>query len=197
MTTDQQLKDMMAALVAQVDRTTAQVDRTTAQVDRTTKSLEKTDEKLQRMWIYVWNFIENDGKVIEEYFFSALDKSNALHWEEYNYFSHWEKHSLAKWREQEFDIIGYNGNKITAIEVKKIVHKKDVKKLIENQLPFLKELMANNILYQNHRIYWWIAGFKINNDAEEYARKHWIIVLTKNSEDNIEELTLHDKIKAF
>jgi hypothetical protein len=32
--------------------------------------------------------------------------------------------------------------------------------------------MKNNIKYKNHRIYGGIAGFKINKDAQDYAKKH-------------------------
>lgn len=154
-------------------------------------------DKLEKQYEVFWNFVRNDWDVVEEYFYTALDKTNKLHWEDYNYFSQWEKHSLSKWVEQEFDIIWYNWNKITAIEVKKIVHKNDVKKLIEKQLPFLKKFMSRNIDYKNHRIYWGIAGFKINKDAQEYAKKHWIIILTKNSKNQVEELSINDEITAI
>jgi hypothetical protein len=33
------------------------------------------------------------------------------------------------------------------------VHKNDVKKLIEKQLPFFKEYISKNIDYRKHRIY--------------------------------------------
>jgi hypothetical protein len=161
------------------------------------KEANKRWEKLEKQYWEFWNFVRNDWAVVEEYFYTALDKTNKLHWEKYDYFSQWEKHSLAKWVEQEFDIIWYNWNKITAIEVKKIVHKNDVKKLIEKQLPFLEKYMWWVSKYKNHRIYGWIAGFKINKDAKEYAKKHWIIILTKNSKNQIEELTKNDEIKAF
>ena len=179
--TDQELRDLVASLVLQQKETGEQI--------------KETERAFKRMWFYVWNFIDNDWKVVEEYFFTALDKSNKLHWEDYNYFSNWEKYSLSKWREQEFDIIGYNWNKITAIEVKKIVHKNDVIKLVEKQLPFLKDYMSKNIDYKNHRIYWGIAGFKINKDAQKYAKEHWIIILTKNSENKIEELSKDFELK--
>jgi len=170
---------------------------TDKKIKETSEQIKETDRTLKRLWIKLWNFTNNDWKVVEEYFYTALDKANELHWEKYDYFSQWEKHSLSKWVEQEFDIIWYNGNKITAIEVKKIVHKNDVKKLIEKQLPFLKKFMSKNIDYKNHRIYWWIAGFKINKDAKEYAKKHWIIILTKNSKNKVEELSKDFEIKAY
>ena len=163
----------------------------------TSEQMKETDRKLESVWIKLWKFTNNDWAVVEEYFYTALNKTNKLHWEDYNYFSQREKHSLSKWVEQEFDIIWYNWNKITAIEVKKIVHLNDVKKLIEKQLPFLQKYMWWMVKYRNHRIYWGIAGFKINKDAKEYAKKHWIIILTKNSENQIEELSKNDEIKSI
>ena len=190
-------KDIMDEIQKMLLEITKTQKETAEQMKETDRKMKETDIKLKSIWIELWNFTNNDWAVVEEYFYTSLDKTNKLHWEKYDYFSQWEKHSLAKWVEQEFDIIWYNWNKITAIEVKKIVHKNDVKKLIEKQLPFLEKFMWKNIDYKNHRIYGWIAGFKINKDAKEYAKKHWIIILTKNSKNQIEELTKNDEIKAF
>ena len=174
-----------------IKETAEQMKETAEQMKETDKKMKETDkrwEKLEKQYWIFGNFVNNDWKVVEEYFYTALDKANELHW---------EKYSLSKWVEQEFDIIWYNGDKITAIEVKKIVHKNDVKKLIEKQLPFLKKFMWWMEKYKNHRIYWWIAGFKINKDAKEYAKKHWIIILTKNSKNKVEELSKDFEIKAY
>jgi len=162
---------------------------TDKQIKETNQQMKRTDEKF-------WNFINNDWKVVEEYFFSWLDKTNKLHWEDYNHFSQELKFYLKKWEEREFDIIWFNWNKITALEVKKIVHKNDVEKLVEKQLPFLKEYMSKNTEYRTHKIYWWIAWFKINPDAEKYAREKWLIILTKVW-NHIEELTKDCEIRAL
>ena len=193
----------MSDIMKEIQKVLLELSKSQKETD---EQMKETDRKLKSVWIKLWNFINNDWDVVEEhpkgtsfgaYFYTALDKTNKLHWEDYNYFSQWEKHSVAKWIEQEFDIIWYNWDKVTAIEVKKIVHINDVKKLIEKQLPFLKKFMSWMIKYKNHRIYWGIAGFKINKDAREYAKKHWIIILTKNSKNQVEELSINDEIKAI
>jgi len=192
-----EIQKMLAEASANIKDLSKSQKEAGKQMKESKKESDERWKKLEKQYGVFWNFVRNDGYVVEEYFYTALNKTNKLHWEDYNYFSQREKHSLSKWVEQEFDIIWYNWNKITAIEVKKIVHLNDVKKLIEKQLPFLQKYMWWMVKYRNHRIYWGIAGFKINKDAKEYAKKHWIIILTKNSENQIEELSKNDEIKSI
>ncbi|MDQ7023669.1 MAG: hypothetical protein Q9M97_09335, partial [Candidatus Gracilibacteria bacterium] len=70
---------------------------------------DKRWDKLEKQYGIFGNFVNNDGAVVEEYFYTALDKANELHGETYDYFSQGEKHYLSRGNEQEFDIIGYNG----------------------------------------------------------------------------------------
>ena len=176
----------------QMKETDKQMKETGEQMKETDKRLNKVISDNKRFW---W-FMDNDWKVVEEYFFSWLNKTNKLHWENYDHFSREANYYLKKWKEREFDIIWFNWNKITALEIKKIVHKNDVEKLVEKQLPFLKEYMSKNTEYRTHKIYWWIAWFKINPDAEKYAREKWLIILTKHW-NQIEELTKDCEIKAL
>jgi len=189
--TDQELKDLVAWLAISQAETSKQLEQTDKRLEKKRNESEKRWEKLEKQYWYFWDFIQNDGKVVEEYFYTWLNKTKKIHWEKYDDIYHNEIH---KWRE--FDIIWYNWNKITTIEIKKIVHLNDVKKLLEIQMPELKEWMKDSVKYRKHKIYWWVAWFKINKDAEEYAKEHWVIVLTKHW-NQIEELTKDCEIKSL
>ena len=180
---DQDLKNMMAKLIAsqaktdeQLAKTDAQLAKTDEQLAKTDAQLAKTDERLNRVAKMVGSMGNNQGDVAEEYFVNSLKDDLDLLGRHYDVlipnFTIKAKHIT-----DEYDILLVNGEELAMIEVKYKLHQNDVKGL-EKKILNLKALPQ----YKNYKIYAGVAGFKVPQDTIDLAMEHGYFVLQRKGD---------------
>ena len=159
---DQDLKNMMANLIASQVKTDAQ--------------LAKTDDRLNKIAKMVGAMGNNQGDVAEAYFINSLQEKLELLGKEYDVlipnFTIKSKHTT-----DEYDILLVNGNELAMIEVKYKVHPNDVKSL-ERKIKNLKALPQ----YKNYTIYAGVAGFTVPDSVIDSANKEGYFVLQRKGD---------------
>ena len=173
--TDLELKELVASLaIAQKE---------------TAKQMAETDRKLDKVAKLVGNISNNQGDVTEEFFFNSL-KVNP-HLGDIKFDDILSNLRKAKGGiEDEFDILMTNGDSIGLVEVKYKVHKRDIDKLKNKKIINFRKLFP---IYKNYKLYVGIAGFHINDEAEESAKDNGFFVL-KRYGDIVKFLTSRQKI---
>lgn len=166
---DQDLKNMMAKLIASQVKTDEQLAKTDAQ-------LAKTDERLNKIAKMVGGMGNNQGDVAEEYFVNSLKDNLELLGRHYDVlipnFTIKSKNIT-----DEYDILLVNGEELAMIEVKYKLHQNDVKGL-EKKIINLKALPQ----YKNYKIYAGVAGFKVPQDTIDLAIKKGYFVLQRKGD---------------
>ena len=159
---DQDLKNMMAKLIASQTKTDEQ--------------LAKTDGRLNRIAKMVGSMGNNQGDVAEEYFVNSLKDNLELLGKHYDVlipnFTIKSKHIT-----DEYDILLVNGEELAMIEVKYKLHTNDIKGL-KKKIANLKALPQ----YKNYKIYAGVAGFKVPQDTIELAMKNGYFVLQRKGD---------------
>jgi len=136
-------------------------DRLSESQDRTDEQMKRTDEKLERMGIRLGGMQNNQGEIVEEFFYNSFDKNKELGGLKYDDIGkNWTKKRGNI--QEEFDIILTNGKAIALIEVKQKAHPSDIKKL-ERKVVNFKKLFP---VYSDYKIYGGLASFKIVEDVE-------------------------------
>jgi hypothetical protein len=166
---DQDLKNMMAKLIASQAETDAKLIKRDAQCN-------DTDEELNRIAKMVGAMGNNQGDVAEEYFVNSLKDDLELLGKHYDVlipnFTIKSKHIT-----DEYDILLVNGEELAMIEVKYKLHPNDIKDL-EKKIINLKALPQ----YKNYKIYAGVAGFKVPQDTIELAMKNGYFVLQRKGD---------------
>ena len=184
--TDQELKDLVAGLAIAQEKTEKMLseesaktekkaqelfdaqkktseaqDRTDEQMKKTDEQMRRTDEKLERMGIRLGNMQNNQGELVEEFFYTSFDKKMELGGVKYDDIGrNWTKKKGDI--HEEFDIILTNGKAIALIEVKQKAHPSDIEKLERKVLNF-KYLFP---VYSDYKIYGGLASLKLVEDVE-------------------------------
>ncbi len=186
--TDQELKDLVASLAIDAKKRDAE----TAKRDAESAERDKRWEKEHREWreeMAVLNRNQgihnnNTGKLTEEYFYNALRRNKQLGDIVYDEVEHnWQ--SGIKGDNSEYDIVLINGNSIAMIEVKTLATLKDIKKLLNKQLPRFKQFFPQ---YKDYDLYVGLASFYANDKIRNFAKENGIYLLERFG-DHIETIS--------
>jgi len=158
---------------------------------KTDEQMAETDRKLDKVAKLVGNISNNQGDVAEEFFFNSLKVNPHLgniKFDDIQSNSRKAKNGI----EDEFDILMTNGESIGIVEVKYKVHSRDIDKLRDKKISNFRKLYPN---YSNYKLYVGIAGFHINDEAEESAKENGFFVLKRYGDivkfDNSEEVKVY------
>ena len=122
--TDQELKDLVANLIASQAKTDAQMAKTDAQ-------MAKTDDKLNRLSELYGGVSSNQGSAAEEFFFNSLTANPEVGGIKFDRVTP-NVMPATKTKQGEFDIVLVNGNSVAVVEVKYKVHPSDIEKAAKN-----------------------------------------------------------------
>ena len=173
---NQDLKNMMASLIASQAKTDAQLAKTDAQLAKTDAQLAKTDERLNRVASMVGSMGNNQGDVAEEYFVNSLKDNLELLGKHYDVLI--PNFTIkSKQTTDEYDILLVNGEELAMIEVKYKLHPNDIKTL-EKKISNLKALPQ----YKNYKIYAGVAGFKVPQETIDIAIANGYFVLQRKGD---------------
>ena len=153
-------------------------EKTDAQLAKTDAQLAKTDEKLKKIGVLTGNISNNQGAVVEEFFYNSLEKTKKLGDLKFDFIATNIK-NRNKEIEDEFDIVAYNGDSILLIETKYKFHPEDVKKIKDKKIPNFKKLFP---MYKDYKIYGAVAGFNIPKESIKRAKGDKLFVLKRVGE---------------
>jgi hypothetical protein len=187
MTTDEELRELVASLArsqaktdVQLEKTDTQLARTDAQLAKTDAQLAKTDAKLDRLAELYGNVGNNQGKVAEEFYYNSLKHHLVLNGIQFDFV---EKNVTRTKKsagvEDEFDLLLVNGQDVFIIEVKYHLHPKDVDRLLEHKLPNFKILYPE---YRDYKIHLGLATFAADDFVKRMALERGITVLQRRGD---------------
>lgn len=80
-------------------------------------------------------------------------------------------------RRIEYDIVAVNGDTVVVVSVKTRLQVEHVKSFLKERLPIFKEVFPR---YQHMKVLGAVAGMSIEQEADAYAIKHGLFVLTQS-----------------
>lgn len=184
------LEKKMSELIELQKKNETQLAKTDAQLAKTDAQLAKTDAQLSRTTEILSNIGINLGKVTEEYFYDTLKEKMSLGEIKFDAISFNLQHKY-KNKQDEFNIVMYNGKALAIIEIKHKVHPSDLEKLSSKKVESFRELFPQ---YKHHKIYLGIGGFSIPESIVKEALKKGIAVLKQKGEVT---LIRDEKLKAY
>ncbi|MDW8349145.1 MAG: hypothetical protein RML49_02620 [Verrucomicrobiae bacterium] len=181
---DNELKKLLASLIASQKKTDQQINRLDQQISRLEEtvektvqsvkkleeSLEKTNRKVDRLAELYGNMSNNIGEILEEKFLEALEVTKELGGMKFEQI----EGRVRLPGEAEFDIVMRNGESVAAIEVKQCVRKEDVKRLAE-KLPLLHKYKD----FEGMRVYGGLAGERITKEAKGLAEEEGFYLIAE------------------
>jgi hypothetical protein len=178
MTTDQELRELVANLAKAQAKTDAQLAKTDAQLAKTDAQLAKTDTKLGRIADMYGGVSNNQGKVAEEFFYNSLKANPQLNGITYDLL---EKNvtRFQNGLEDEFDVLLINGRDVAIIEVKYRAHPDHIDFLVNKKAPNFRQLFPQYASYQHHLV---LASFSIEDDVKKRAHQAGVIVLQRKGD---------------
>ncbi|MGB0879826.1 MAG: hypothetical protein ACPGTO_04605 [Polaribacter sp.] len=160
--TDQELKDLVASLAIQSA---------------------KTDAKLNKIATMYGGVANNQGKVVEEFYFNTLKAKPVLGTMKFDFIDKNITRSKGAIQD-EYDIILVNGKDVFIIEVKYKAHENDLNRLLNKKYPNFKILYPE---YKNYTHHLALATFHIEEELIQKALKNNVNILRRKG-NIIEEL---------
>jgi hypothetical protein len=166
--TDQELKELVANLVA-------------AQA--------KSEAKLDRLAAMYGGISDNQGSAAEEFFFNSLNESKQIGPIRFDSIA--EKVYGGKIGEQqEYDLVLLNGDAAAIVEVKYKVHPSALV-LLQKQMSLFKQHFPE---YKHMKLYGGVAGFSVPDEVVQQAHENGFFVLKRQGESFALDA---DVMKAF
>jgi hypothetical protein len=188
--TDDELRDLVAALAvsqaktdAQLAKTDAQLAKTDAQLAKTDAQLAKTDAKLNKLAEMYGGVGNNQGKVAEEFYYNSLKHRPVLNGIRFDFLEKNVTRSKGD-LEEEYDLLLVNGADVFIVEVKYRLHPKDIDRLLGRKLTNFRKLFPE---YREYRIHLALATFSADDEVKQQAFEQGITVLQRRG-DLIETL---------
>ncbi len=148
---------------------------TSMQMKETDKQMQAVAKKLDTLSTQYGGLSNNIGSVAENFFFTGLQSSKKMASISLDTIDR----NVKCWN-NEYDIIGVNGESVVLVSVKHVLRKNQVEKFVNKEL---KQFVKDFPRYKNHKIYGAVAGMDIQKDAAEVAIKSGIFVLTQVGKD--------------
>ena len=140
--------------------------------EKTERQMEKSDRKLDRIAKLHGDVVNSIGEVAEEYFYQRLKSNKNLGKIHFDDIAQNVKHK------HEFDIVLYNDTSVGIVEVKNKLRKEDVVEFLEGQLANYKKEFPT---YKSKNLYGAIAGMKVYKDAQVFAERNGLFILTQSN----------------
>ena len=173
--TDQELKDLVASLAINSQKTDKQLQKTDEQLQKTDKKLEKLLESHKRLGKMVGGVSNSQGDVAEEFFYNSLANTLQLGGIQYDEIIQ-NMHKKRGDVEDEYDILLVNGKDVAIIETKYKAHQKDLQRLLETKYTNFKKLYPEYKDFNKHLA---LASFHINDEVKQEALSNEVIVLQR------------------
>ena len=139
------------------------------ELKKTEKEMAETKRIVKKVAKLHGDVVNSIGEVAEEYFYQRLKSNKNLGKIHFDDIAQNVKHK------HEFDIVLYNDTSVGIVEVKNKLRKEDVVEFLEGQLAnYKKEFPA----YKTKNLYGAIAGMKVYKDAQVFAEKKGLFILT-------------------
>ncbi len=181
--TDDELRDLVAALAVSQAKTDAQLAKTDAQLAKTDAQLAKTDAKLNKLAEMYGGVGNNQGKVAEEFYYNSLKHRPVLNGIRFDFLEKNVTRSKGD-LEEEYDLLLVNGADVFIVEVKYRLHPKDIDRLLGRKLTNFRKLFPE---YREYRIHLALATFSADDEVKQQAFEQGITVLQRRG-DLIETL---------
>ena len=176
--TEEKVWQLLAELVASQKKTDEQLAKTDAQLAKTDAQLAKTDAKLDRIAEMLGGVSNNQGKIAEEFFYNSLKHNPVLAGKQFDSVFR-NVVGATRGRQEEYDILLYNGDSIFIIEVKYRVHPQDIQRLIERKGDNFPLLFPE---YREFQRYLGLATFSIEDAVLEEALSRGVTVLQRRGD---------------
>ena len=187
--TDQELKDLVASLAinsqktdeqmqelkASQQKTDEQMKETDEQMKKTNKKLDKLLESHKRLGKMVGGVSNSQGDVAEEFFYNSLANTLQLGGIQYDEIIQ-NMHKKRGDVEDEYDILLVNGKDVAIIETKYKAHQKDLQRLLDTKYANFKKLYPEYKDYNKHLA---LASFHIKDEVKQEALSNSVIVLQR------------------
>jgi len=142
------------------------------------KYVEESRIQMQEMRKELGGIGNTQGKVTEDFFYSALENLMEVNNLKFDYIDRNTKRKR-KNTVAEYDIILYNKYKVMIIEVKYVFRKRNLKQLKENISKF-KTLYPE---YKDYKKYGAIAAMTFEDDVINEAKDYGFLILTQNNKE--------------
>ena len=176
--TDQELKDLVASLAINSQKTDKQLQKTDEQLQKTDKKLEKLLESHKRLGKMVGGVSNSQGDVAEEFFYNSLANTLQLGGIQYDEIIQ-NMHKKRGDVEDEYDILLVNGKDVAIIETKYKAHQKDLQRLLKTKYTNFKKLYPEYKDFNKHLA---LASFHINDEVKQEALDSRVIVLQRKGQ---------------
>jgi hypothetical protein len=183
--TDQELRELVARIAknqektdAQLAETDAQLARTDAQLTRTDAYLNKLGRKIERLAEMYGGVGNNQGKVAEEFFFNSLKARPSIAGMQFDLI----QNNLSGSRrgiQDEFDIVLINDGHVFIIEVKYRAHPSDLDTLVTRKEASFRSLFP---VYGNRHLHLGLASFSLDDSLKAAALARGVTVLQRRGE---------------
>jgi len=151
--------------------------------------IKATDKKLDRVTALFENVANNQGLLVEEFFYQSLIKKNCignLCFDDVT--KNMEKHRGDL--QEEFDLFLTNGESIAIIEVKQKAHLKDLD-ILKRKVKNFKKLYP---IYKDYKLYAGLATYHIYEEAKKTILDAGYFILQKSGNFVYTEKAEHLKI---
>ena len=169
--TDQDLKDLVASLAVQSQKTDQQLAKTEKELNK----LLKSHKQLGKM---VGGISNNQGDVAEEFFYNSLAAKPTVNGITYDFIDKNITRRKGE-TEDEFDIVMVNGKDIAIIECKYKAHIDDINRLLNKKYINFQKLYPE---YKDYKHHLGLASFYINDDVKQQATDHKIMLLQRKGD---------------
>ena len=169
--TEEKVWELLAELVASQKKMDEQLAKTDAK-------LAETSAKIDRVSEMVGGISNNQGKIADEFFYNSLQNEPVLVGKRFDFIDKNLLRTHEKIRE-EYDLILYNGDSVSIIEVKYRVHPKDIETLIHRKGGNFPLLFSQCRDFQR---YLGLATFSIENAVLEEALDWGVTVLQRRGD---------------
>ena len=188
--TDAKLNKLFAETNAQFAKTDAQIAKTDAQLAKTDAQLAKTDARLKKLSDMIGGTVNNQGQVVEEFFYRSLAKQLRVGDIKFDAIYR-NLTGQAKGVQDEFDIVLANGDTLALFEVKTKAHPNLVEVMLRRKIPNLRKVLPH---FKNYKVYAGIASLVTYNELIEEVEKHGLFLLTQQG-NHLE--VVNDQVTCF
>jgi len=171
----------LAKTDAQLAKTDAQLAKTDAQLAQTDALVKKIGRKVDRVAELVGNIANNQGEMVEEYFYRSFLKKPVLGNMQFNSI----QRNLNKAKgglEDEYDLVLINTNKLVIFEAKAKAHPKDLERLVNKKMPNFPLLFAE---FNHLHRYAGIATLIATPDVMTRAKELGLYVITQQGKHQV------------
>jgi len=174
-TSQQKTDEQMRELKTSQQKTDEQMQKTDEQMRKTDKKLDKLLESHKRLGKMVGGISNSQGDVAEEFFYNSLANTLQLGGIQYDEIIQ-NMHKRRGDVEDEYDILLVNGKDVAIIETKYKAHQKDLQRLLETKYANFKKLYPEYKDFNKHLA---LASFHMNDEVKQEALNSKVIVLQR------------------